>query len=101
VIACDGKPARELVEREVFPFSVDPALDAGWNIAAAQWLIDDSNPWRSHVPRTCKVRDRGVARDHVLRWREAPAQELRAYRARARARAKVGFAIRSFGERGI
>jgi hypothetical protein len=101
VIACDGKPVRELVERDVFAFSGDPALEGGWNIAGPQWLIDESNPWRPQVPGTCKILEKGVMRDHVLRWRELPVEELRAYRAKARAVAKVDFGIRPFGERGV
>ena len=102
VVSCDGKSARELLERDVFPFfDGNPALESGWIGAAPMLFVDESNPWRAGLPGTCRILDKGVARDQVLRWREIELQAMRAQRDRTRQRSKVEFAIRPFGERGI
>jgi hypothetical protein len=101
VISCDGKPVRELVARQVFPFSGNPDLEGGWIEVAPMFLVDAANPWRGHLPRSCKILDKGVARDHVLRWQEIESGRLRALRVTAQQRPKVDFVIRPFGERGV
>jgi hypothetical protein len=102
VVSCDGKPARELLERDVFPFSDGiPELEGGWFWVAPMWLVDGANPWRGRLPQTCKIVDKGVARDHVLRWREIGLATVRAHRDTARQQPKVDFVIRPFGARGV
>jgi hypothetical protein len=101
VISCDGTPAREAVEREVFPFWGNPAFEFGWSTAAGQWLVDEANPWRTHLPKICKIADKGGTRDYTLAWREISLQDLRVYRAATRSRPKVAFGTRSFGPRGL
>lgn len=101
VISCDGKTPRELLERDVFPFSISPELESGWIMAAPMLLVDEANPWRGPLPQACRILENGVARDHVLRWRQIDYGAFRENRGTARGRPKVDFVIRPFGERGV
>lgn len=101
VVACDGVPARALLERDVFPFMGDPAFEWGWDRAAPQLLVDEANPWRAPMPRRCTIRDGKEEREHLLQWREISYQALRAHQGAVLGRPKLDFVTRPFGERGI
>jgi hypothetical protein len=101
VISCDGQAPRQVLEREVFPFSGNPELEIGWIEAAPMLLVDEANPWRGQPARTCRVRENGVERDYLLQWQQIDHESLRAHRAAAQGRPKVDFVIRAFGERGV
>jgi hypothetical protein len=101
IVSCDGRPVRDLIERDVLPFTGNPPLDFAWEQAAPLLLIDESNPWRGPMPKTCQIVDKGVAREHVLAWRWIDYPGMRVHRAAARERLDLAFVIRPFGEHGI
>jgi hypothetical protein len=101
LVSCDGKTPRQLLERDVFPFSITPELEVGWMEAAPMLFVDEANPWRGQMPRTCEFREKGVARTQVLRWRPIDYTTYRTNRNVARERPKLDFVIRPFGERGV
>jgi hypothetical protein len=109
LLSCDGIEPRRLLERDVFPFTGNPDLEREWDQAAPQLLVDERNPWRAPVPKSCLFLETGldsapgkaVRNQRPLTWRQTDWDTLGPHLDVARERRTMDFAIRRFGERGI
>jgi hypothetical protein len=102
VVSCDGVAAAELVRRDVFPFSGNPALEREWDRATPLLFVDEGNPWRKQLPHSCVFADAGATapRTRAITWRPAP-RELGDHIAAAGEVSKLDFVVRPFAARGV
>jgi hypothetical protein len=101
LVSCDGRPARAILEKDVFPFLGNPAFERMWDAAAPRLLLGENNPWRGPLPKSCTFRERGATRTRTLAWRTIREEELRPRLDVAEGAPSLDFGIRPFGERGI
>jgi hypothetical protein len=100
LVACDGRPAAEILRHDVFPFSRgDERRDASW-IRLAPRLFDQENPFRV-APRRCLFRDATGAVETALTWRSIGRDDLGLKWRQAAYGERPPADIRGFGEDGV
>lgn len=68
LLACDGKPARQLIKDNVFSFYGRVAEAGQWRHARRVFL-DAHNPF-IQVPKRCSFESKGKVVEHALSWRD-------------------------------
>jgi hypothetical protein len=71
IVQCDGKLLAELAAETVFPFRLNPMLEADRRIAVTRLFLDRGNPFVS-PPAVCTFEVDGAETERRLRWRDAP-----------------------------
>jgi hypothetical protein len=106
ILTCDGVPVADLLRRDVFPFAGNPDLEADWGSVAPLLFVDERNPWRSSMPKSCVFREATAgtgttSRTRSLDFRFIGRGELGKKLAVARETVDLPWVIRPFGARGI
>ncbi|VXC77895.1 S41 family peptidase [Massilia sp. 9I] len=71
IVSCDGKPARTLLEQNVFAFLGRIKEDGQWWSQTRNLFIDTGNPFVAR-PKRCVFELDGRQVERSLAWREAP-----------------------------
>lgn len=71
IVSCDGKPARELLEQNVFPFIGRMREEGQWWSQSRYLFIDTGNPFIAR-PQRCVFALDGRKTERILDWRAAP-----------------------------
>jgi hypothetical protein len=99
VLSCDGRPLRDWMRQDVFPFSAGAKeeVEASWVRLASQVLVDAGNPFRARAS-SCVIESEGKTREITLEWRPIE-QALLESRARSAAfGAAPAAALRALGD---
>lgn len=76
LVACDGKPARQVILDNVFSFEGRAAEAGRWWSRARSVFLDWHNPF-IELPKRCSFEVNGKLGEHVLAWRALDAQAER------------------------
>jgi hypothetical protein len=100
VLDCDGKGLEWFLDRDVFPYEGNPALEASRVSVAPMLLVDWGFPDTPPI-KQCRVRVHEAIRTFDLRQRDIDSDELRRKRQRAAFGPRPPFAVRPFGSNGV
>jgi hypothetical protein len=100
LVACDGRPAADILLREVFPFlRGDERREASW-VRLAPRLFDQDNPFRPAL-RRCSFRGEAGTLELPLAWQPIARDELGAKWRDAAYGERPRPDIRAFGDEGV
>lgn len=75
VLACDGKPIRDLVLSNLFSFHGRGEEAGQWWVHARSVFFDDGNPMIT-LPQQCRFTFDGKTFEHTLTWKTATGQSI-------------------------
>ena len=76
ILSCDGKPAKQITQEQVFEFGRDPSLPAHW-VNAVAYTFEDRGNGLAPLPITCTIeKTDGTMVEHKLIYRPYQKDEL-------------------------